>query len=83
MSTSYEALLPFLLPECLLEYFDIARVESSNKEYLATYLEENNLPPAGYDGVKLESKGFLPETAIRDYPIRRRHVMLYIKRRRW
>ena len=36
-----------------------------------------------YEGVKLESKGFLHETAIEDYPIRRRRVMLYIKRRRW
>ena len=47
------------------------------------YLEEKNLPPLGYEKSQLESKGFLPETAIQDFPIRGHKVALCIKRRRW
>jgi hypothetical protein len=47
------------------------------------YLEEKSLPPSGYEKAQLESKGFLPETVIQDFPIRGHKVALCIKRRRW
>ena len=83
MSTAYETLVRLILPEGLLEYFELTDVRSSASGQLNIYLEEKNVPPAGYDKQQLESKGFLPETAIQDFPIRGHKVALCIKRRRW
>lgn len=47
------------------------------------YLQEKNSVPSGYRKEQLESKGFLPETSIQDFPIRGQKVALCIKRRRW
>jgi len=71
-----------ILPEGMLEYFELTNV-SQSPGGLNIYLEEKNLPPAGYEKSQLESKGFLPETAIQDFPIRGHKVSLCIKRRRW
>lgn len=83
MSTAYETLVRLMLPEGLLEYFELTDVRSSDSGQLNIYLEEKNIPPAGYEKSQLESKGFLPETAIQDFPIRGHKVALCIKRRRW
>ncbi len=41
------------------------------------------MPPVGYDKSGLESKGFLSETAIQDFPISGHKVALCIKQRIW
>jgi hypothetical protein len=71
-----------ILPEGILEYFELINV-TQTPTGLNIYLEEKNLPPAGYDKSQLESKGYLPETSIQDFPIRGHKVALCIKRRRW
>ena len=83
LSNAYETLVRLILPEGLLDYFELTSVRSSDNGQLNIYLEEKNLPPAGYEKAQLESKGFLPETAIQDFPIRGNKVALCIKRRRW
>ncbi|WP_439697395.1 transposase [Mucilaginibacter sp. AW1-7] len=83
MTAAYETLVRLILPEGLLEYFELMDVRSSESGQLNIYLEEKNLVPSGYEKPQLESKGFLPETAIQDFPIRGHKVALCIKRRRW
>jgi len=83
LSNSYETLIRLILPEGILEYFELSNVSQTANGHLNIYLEEKNLPPAGYEKSQLESKGFLPETAIQDFPIRGHKVALCIKRRRW
>jgi hypothetical protein len=83
LSNAYETLVRLILPEGLLEYFELTDVSASADGQLNIYLEEKNLSPAGYDKSQIESKGFLPETAIQDFPIRGHKVALCIKRRRW
>ncbi|WPU91757.1 transposase [Mucilaginibacter sabulilitoris] len=83
MSNAYETLVRLILPEGLLDYFELTDVKPSESGQLNIYLEEKNLPPAGYEKAQIESKGFLPETAIQDFPIRGHKVALCIKRRRW
>lgn len=82
LSNSFETLVRLILPEGILEYFELIDVTQSPIG-LNIYLEEKNLPPLGYEKNQLESKGFLPETAIQDFPIRGHKVALCIKRRRW
>lgn len=82
MSATYETLVGLILPEGILEYFELTNVIQTETG-LNIYLEEKNIVPAGYENKRLESKGFLPETSIQDFPIRGHKVALCIKRRRW
>jgi len=79
---SYKSLVRILLPEGILEYFELIKVVEAIPG-LNIYLEEKNITPVEYKDGKLESKGFLPEIYIQDFPIRNQKVMLCIKRRRW
>lgn len=82
LQESYLALVRFLLPDGILDYFELSKtVEGLTGLHI--YLEEKNLPPSEYQDPKLESKGFLPEVYIQDFPIRNQKVTLCIKRRRW
>jgi hypothetical protein len=82
LSASYETLVRLILPEGILEYFELTNV-TQTETGLNIYLEEKNIVPSGYENKRLESKGFLPETGIQDFPIRGHKVALCIKRRRW
>jgi hypothetical protein len=82
LSNSYETLVRLILPEGILDYFELVNVNQAGPG-LSIYLEEKNIAPAGYENQRLESKGFLPETSIQDFPIRGHKVALCIKRRRW
>ena len=71
-----------ILPNGILEYFNITNVKQSQTE-IHILLAEKNLPPEEYAHTKLTSKGFFDEIKVRDFPIRGKHVYLLIKRRRW
>lgn len=75
-------LVEYLLPEFLLSYYQLTRVEHAS-EVLHLYLEEKNDAQAAGEKRALLSKGFLPEITIQDFPIRDKRVFLHIKRRRW
>jgi hypothetical protein len=81
LSEAGNTLISLLLPEGILDYFDLINVEKDSTG-LNIYLEKN-LAPDGYQKQELESKGFLPESRIQDFPIRGQKVALCIKRRRW
>ncbi|MGJ1420811.1 ISAon1 family transposase N-terminal region protein [Sphingobacterium spiritivorum] len=82
MQDAERRLLALLMPEGLLDYFDIIEIVQLDKE-LHIHLHEKNIAPSGYENSKLESKGFMPVTRIKDFPIRGQKVTLHIKRRRW
>lgn len=71
-----------LLPEGMLEYFEVASVRKENEQYLIS-LVEKNVQPGEFTGQNLSSKGFLEEITIKDFPIRGRACYLKVKRRRW
>lgn len=75
-------LVEYLLPDFILLYYQLTRVEKSS-EVLHLYLEEKNYEDADRAKRDLLSKGFLPEMTIQDFPIRDNRVFLHIKRRRW
>ena len=82
MQEAERKLLTLLMPEGLLDYFDILEV-TQLEDSLHIYLDERNIVPTGYQQQKLTSKGFLPSTEIADFPIRGQKVTLHIRRRRW
>lgn len=82
MTQASTTLISLLLPEGILNYFELTKVDKDSSG-LHIYLEENNSAPVGYNKADLESKGFFPEISIQDFPIRGQKVALCIKRRRW
>lgn len=79
---NYQQLSEFLLPEGLLDFFEIEEVYKK-EEGFHIHLIEKNITPKEYNNQKLLSKGFLPEIKIQDFPMRGKAVFLHIKRRRW
>ena len=75
-------LLKLLLPEFLVDYFNVMRYTKEN-DRLHLYFEEKNDPPTEYSEYRLSSKGFYDEIIVQDFPIRGQSAFLHIKRRRW
>ena len=82
-------LVSFLLPEGMLSYFDIVRIDedTSVKQKVYTggvlhiYLDElDNRTEAQQS---LRPNGFTEPTLVNDFPIRDHKVVLHIRRRRW
>lgn len=67
-----------LLPEVLVDYFELYQQEAKDEEIRFFFREQNIHPKEG-----LTSKGFFPETIIQDFPIRGKQVYLHVIRRRW
>jgi len=77
-----------LLPTDLLEYFEVISVKelgeiSTKKMVFHIQLEEKNQLPKSYNQSDYQSKGFYPEKAIQDFPVRGKALYFNIKRRRW
>jgi hypothetical protein len=81
-SDSLLAIAKLLLPEVLIEYFDLTNHQIKGEE-IHFYFKENNITPVEFKDQKLTSKGFFPESSIQDFPIRGKQVFLHITRRRW
>lgn len=82
MQDSFVDLLKLLLPEIIVEYFELTSYEKT-EEVLHLYLKEINSIPKEYRDSKLSSKGFFDQITIQDFPIRGHQVYLHITRRRW
>ena len=80
-------LLQFILPEELLEYFELTDAQKNSDSY-TFFLSEKNIHPQEYKGQKLQSKrnaarGYFDEETVRDFPLRGKACFLKIKRRKW
>lgn len=75
-------ILKLLLPEFLVEHFDIVKYAEENK-ILHINFEEKSTIPQEFSSQILQSKGFLPEITVDDFPLRVKYLKLHIKRRRW
>ncbi len=89
--SSIEQFLQFVLPQELLEHFDLTDMRTTTHartgdETLHLSFEEHNTPPVISDehrGKRVLSKGFNHPLVIQDFPIRARLCALHIKTRRW
>lgn len=83
-----EDLLGLLLPEGLLDYFEVVAIKelgdcSTKKDCYFIYLDEKNVLRSISNTKEYESKGFNNRTIIQDFPIRGKAVYLGIRTRRW
>lgn len=79
---SYIELLKLILPEFLIENFNLTAFKKS-EENLHLYFDEKASIPKEFSALELVSKGFMDEITIQDFPLRGKFVYLHIKRRRW
>lgn len=77
-----DAILRLLLPEFLIDFFNITATGNQNG-VLHIFFEEKNAIPEELKSRTLNSKGFMPEITVEDFPLRGKSVKLHIKRRRW
>jgi hypothetical protein len=82
MQDSYSELIKLLLPEIIVEYFELTSYKKVD-EVLHLYLKEINSISREYRPYKLSSKGFFDGITVQDFPIRGHQVYLHITRRRW
>ncbi len=78
----YIELAECVLPEEMIEYFEVVKVDKTT-ETLDVTLEERDNGVAGYDSGQLRPNGFYEESIVRDYPVRGRKMSFHVKRRRW
>lgn len=78
-----ETLLKHLLPEDLLEYFDLTEVRESIGDTLYLHLDEKNILPPEHSDKPLVSNGFDEPITIQDFPLRQKRVFLIVRRHKW
>lgn len=82
LSDSLLAVANLLLPEVLIEYFELTKHEIKVEE-LYFYFTENNSIPIEFKNQILSSKGFFAEATLQDFSLRGKPVFLHVTRRRW
>ena len=75
-------ILRYVLPQEIVEYFDLVDLQD-NEGTLHIYLEECNIVPDEYKGLSLLPNGFYEESTLKDFPLRDKKVILHLRRRRW
>lgn len=86
----YKAFVSFMLPDGVLDYFDLVEFTVDTEEegvYLSNqsihlYLEERD-NRSEEERQSTRPNGFAEEKKILDFPIRDKRAVLHIKRRRW
>ena len=80
-----EELVKLILPEGMLEEFELRWIEEKNEEVYLYLDERTQVPtlPEQYKGLAIRSKGLTYPIQIQDFPIRDRRCVLVIRRRKW
>lgn len=78
MESGYE----LLLPEGLLDYFEVIGVDTQEK-VIILHLDEKVLSLNENQDNRFISKGFYPPTDVHDFPLRGKSLILRVRRRRW
>ncbi|MFG6688021.1 transposase family protein [Mariniflexile sp. HNIBRBA6329] len=79
---NYLDLLKLILPEFLINHFDLVK-NTKNGEVMHLYFEERKAVPKEETSRTLIAHGFHKEVTIQDFPLRGNTVYLHVKRRRW
>lgn len=80
----YLSLANFILPEGMLDLFNLKDVRTTSANGQATihiYLDENEKTPDGR--TDLRPNGFTRERTFHDFSIRGQEVLLHVRRHRW
>lgn len=79
---SFLPIIHFLLPEFILENFELTSIDRQDGVF-HVHIDEKNADENDPERKSLLSKGFFPTITVQDFPIWGHKVFLHIKRRRW
>ena len=79
---SFLPIIQFLLPEFILENFELTTIDRQEGVF-HIHLTEKNTDDRDSERENLLSKGFFAPITVQDFPVRGHKVCLHIKRRRW
>ena len=79
---SFLPIIQFLLPEFILENFELTTIDRQEGVF-HIHLTEKNTDERDSERENLLSKGFFSPITVQDFPLRGHKVFLHIKRRRW
>lgn len=82
LKSAEHQLLELILPEGILEYFEIISVKNIQIGF-EVYLEEKPDIPTEFSGMPLHCHGFHQEQTIHDFPLRGKVFDLKVKRCSW
>lgn len=71
-----------LLPEDIIEYFEVIRIEKTSESIIIELDEKNDSSKLNISE-KLLSKGFYEPVTIQDFPLRGRPCYLRVRLRQW
>ena len=75
-------LLSYVLPKEIVSSFDLVDLQETEGT-LHLYFNECNIVPEEYKELSLLPNGFYEASTLKDFPLRDRKVVLYLRRRRW
>ena len=82
MPDSTPSIYQFILPNGVLELFDVHDCQEKNGK-LTIVLKEKPVKPPEHKDKALVSKGYFQSTKVQDFPIREYKVFLEVYRRKW
>ena len=82
MADPISTIYRFILPEGILELFDVDDCREQNGN-LTIVLKEKAVKPPEHNNRNLISKGFSRPIKVQDFPIREHKVFLEVYRRKW
>ena len=82
MTDSTPFIYRFILPQGVLELFEVHDCKEENGK-LTIVLKEKAIKPPEHKDKNLVSKGFFQPTQVQDFPIREHKVFLEVHRRKW
>ena len=78
----YQDLLRLVLPAEIADNFDLVNLQTLG-DTLHFHLDEKLVVPEEYKEFSLSPNGFYAVSAVSDFPLRDKKVVLHLRRRRW
>ena len=78
-----DQLLRAILPEVLIDNFDIDRFEKSDTRFDIWLDEKKKLSDEDYRNPNIVARGYTDYVTVQDYPMRGRPVYLHMRKNKW
>lgn len=75
--------LSILIPEEILESFELLTVIENESEILFDLVEKESCIPTELKGKEVVLNGYLNTTTLQSFPLKGKHCYIHLRRRRW
>ena len=75
--------LSILIPEEILNSFELERVVENEKEILLSLVEKKECIPESLKGLDVVLNGFMNPATLQSFPLKGKNCYIHLRRRRW